>query len=392
MKHTRILRIAAALLASSQLLLLSGCWDNHELDSLFIVTGVALDEAADPEQMDISLQIGKIKSTESDSAGGNPQEDATIELRTTGYTMMEGLLEFDRDSSRTLLLQHNQVLLLGSSLAEQGILGRLDLFLRDLEARMEVLVMVADGRADDLLNANPDQDRISAMYLSRMMQDLYNMSPHYKIRLLDFVSRLRDGTSSPIAPIVSLFENDNQESFKITGYAVFKEGSMIGRLNMDQVMGYIWATGPAQRCGIVAQSERGRVVFQVASLKTERDVTLTPEGGVKAELSVEATLSIAELRGFEDMTSKELMPYLLEVAQDQLEEQIATTFEIAQRLNADIYGFGASVHRKYPKQWREMEGRWDELFPEMELEIKIKPHIPATGQIVTSLEMGEGDS
>ncbi|MEN6307265.1 MAG: hypothetical protein ABFD91_05860, partial [Anaerohalosphaeraceae bacterium] len=77
-------------------MLLSSCWDNQELDTLFIVTGVALDKADDPEQLDITLQIGKTKSNTSGSGESNSQQDSTILLKTTAYTMMEGLMEFNR--------------------------------------------------------------------------------------------------------------------------------------------------------------------------------------------------------------------------------------------------------------------------------------------------------
>jgi len=387
MNKQRIKLVATVMLLSVLILLLSGCWDNHELDKLFIVTGIALDKANDPEQLDISLQIGKTKSNVSDSGKSNSQQDSTIQLKTTAYTMMEGLMEFNRDSSRTLLLQHNQVLLLGSALAEQGIKDRIDLFLRDHEARMEVLLMIADGRADEVLSAKLDQEKISGMFLAREMQDLYAVSPYYRIRMLDFASRLRDGTTSPVAPIITVVETDNKQGIKFNGFAVFKDGKIIGRLNNDEVLGYIWAMGNVEQCGVVADCDLGRSVFQIINLDTERDVTLRPDGGVRVTLSVDATLNIDELRGFNGMTSKDLMPYLVDLAQSEIRREITDTFEITQALNADIYGIGTSVYRVYPKEWKELKNRWNELFPDIELDVQVKVHIPATGQIVKSLEM-----
>lgn len=387
MNKQRLKLVAAVMLLPVLMMLLSGCWDNHELDTLFIVTGIALDKANDPEQLDISLQIGKTKSNVSNSDKSNPQQDPTIQLKTTAYTMMEGLMEFNRDSSRTLLLQHNQVLLLGSALAEQGIKDHIDLFLRDHEARMEVLVMIADGRADEVLSAKLDQEKFSGMFLAHEMQDLYAVSPYYRIRMLDFVSRLRDGTTSPVAPIVAVVETDNKQGIKFNGFAVFKDGKMIGRLNNDEVLGYIWAMGNVEQCGVVADCNLGRSVFQIINLDTERDVTLRPDGGVRVTLSVDATLNIDELRGFNGMTSKNLMPYLVDLAQSEIRREITGTFETAQTLNADIYWIGTSVHREYPKEWKELKNRWNELFPDIELDVQVKVHIPATGQIAKSLEM-----
>jgi spore germination protein KC len=382
-----IRRITAAVMLSVLTMVLSGCWDNHELDTLFIVTGIALDKADNPEQLDIALQIGKTKSNVSDSGESNSQQDFTIQLKTTAYTMMEGLMEFNRDSSRTLLLQHNQVLLLGSALAEQGIKDRIDLFIRDHEARMEVLVMIADRRADEVLSAKLDQEKISGMFLAREMQDLYAVSPYYKIRMLDFVSRLRDGTTSPVAPIVAVKEKDNKQEIKFNGFAVFKDGKMTGRLNNDKVLGYVWAMGNVKQCDVVVDSDLGRAVFQIIKLDSTRSVTLRPDGGVRVTLSVDATLNIGELRGFNGKPFKDLMPYLIDLAQSEIQRKITDTYETAQTLNADIYEIGTSVHREYPKEWKKLKNRWNELFPDTELDVQVKVHIPTTGQIVKSLEM-----
>ncbi|HWQ74208.1 MAG TPA: Ger(x)C family spore germination protein [Syntrophomonas sp.] len=387
MSKQRIRLTVAAVLLPALMLLLSGCWDNHELDTLFIVTGVALDKADDPEQLDIALQIGKTRSNTSDSGEPNSQEDSTILLKTTGNTMLEGLMKFNRDSSRTLLLQHNQVLLLGSALAEQGVKDHIDLFLRDQEARMEVLVMVAEGRAEEVLSARLEQEKISGIYLARVMQDLYAVSPYYKIRMLDFVSRLRDGTSSPVAPVAVLTGKGDKQEIWIDGLAVFKGDKLIGRLSNDEALGYVWTMGDVAQCGVVAQSKYGRAVFRIVKLDAKRDITLRPDGSVLVTLSVDATLGIGELRGFDGISPKALMPYLVELAQDQIREQIMDTFQTAQALNADIYGFGTSVHRAYPGEWKAMKGRWGKLFPEIGLDVQCKVHLPATGQIVKSLEM-----
>jgi spore germination protein KC len=81
------------------------------------------------------------------------------------------------------------------------------------------------------------------------------------------------------------------------------------------------------------------------------------------------------------------MPYLVDLAQSEIRRKITDTFETTQTLNADIYGIGTSVHREYPKEWKELKNRWNELFPDIELDVQVKVHIPATGQIVKSLEM-----
>lgn len=381
---------AAVLLVMVMMTLLSGCWDNHELDEMFIITGVALDEAEDPEQMDITMQTGKTRTQGSGSGDANSQENSVILLKTTGDTMAGAITGFNRDSSRTLFLHHNQVLLLGSALAEQGVKDRIDLFMRDQQARKEVLVMVADGRAEKVLSTEMEQDKISGMFLLRVMEGLYAVSPQYRVRLLDFASRLLDETTSPIAPIAKVVRKDDRDIIRISGMAVFKEDRMAGRLSNDETMGYILSMGNVKRCDVTVGTDLGKASFRVIKLDCERDVELRQDGGVGVALSIETTLNVSELRGFEGTTPEALMPHLAEVAQEEIRRKITDTFEIMRKLNTDIYGFGTSVYRKYPKAWKTMKDRWDEIFPDIELTVRVRARLSGTGQIVQSLEM-EGE-
>jgi spore germination protein KC len=187
-------------------------------------------------------------------------------------------------------------------------------------------------------------------------------------------------------------EEDNKQEIKLAGFAVFNEqGKMIGRLSNDEMLGYIWAMGGVEKCGVVADCDSGRAVFNIVKLDSTREMALRQDGGVQVTLSVDATLNIGELRGFDGMTSEELMPYLVELAQNEIQQKIIDTFKAAQALSADIYGFGASAHREYPKEWRYMEDMWNKLFPDIELDVQVKVQLPMTGQIVESLEM-EGNT
>ena len=82
------------------------------------------------------------------------------------------------------------------------------------------------------------------------------------------------------------------------------------------------------------------------------------------------------------------MTYLMAASRNEIRNAIVNTFDIVRDLNSDIYGIGMSVYRKYPREWRKMKKQWDKIFPETELDVKVRVRIPSTGQVVESLEMG----
>jgi spore germination protein KC len=55
---------------------------------------------------------------------------------------------------------------------------------------------------------------------------------------------------------------------------------------------------------------------------------------------------------------------------------------VQKELRTDIYGFGSEFHRRFPRWWREAEERWDDLFPELPVEIKVEVALVSSGLTV----------
>ncbi len=385
-------RAALLLLGLSLSALLSGCWDKKELDMLFIVTGVALDAGKTPEEIDITLQVGRTNSDTAGTGDVRSQENPFILLKAKSDTIENGIMDINRDSSRTVFLHHNQVVLFGAALAQRGIRERLDLFMRNHETRLEVPVVVAEGRAEKVLATKMDQDKLTGLFLARLLWDLHAVSPELRVRLLDVVSRLLDGSSAPVATMFKIVEVDGKDKIRMTGLALFHKDQMVGSLNNAETHGYIWAMGNVEGCGLEVKDTQGRAVLRITRLDSVREVGLRPDGGARASLSVTADLGISELVGFQSMDPLELISHLSGMAEREIRRQILETFAVTRRFNTDIYRFGVSLHRKYPQEWKAMKERWDELYPDMEMDVRVKVKILGTGKTVPSLEMEEKTS
>lgn len=44
-----------------------------------------------------------------------------------------------------------------------------------------------------------------------------------------------------------------------------------------------------------------------------------------------------------------------------------------------IFGFGDAVHRKYPKEWKTLQTKWRDVFPTINVEIKVDARLRDTG-------------
>lgn len=388
MKIKRIL--CAALAALTLAPCLSGCWDQRELNTILLITGVGLDAAKDDEKkIDVTLQIFQVTPKTGKESSGGEGGTSPMVLDTEAETFVGALTEFSRENYHQLLLQHNQVLLLGADLAEKGVADRLDVFTRNQESRMEVSLMVVDGKAREALTAELEQDKVTGIFLARTMNLLAQKSIHYRVRMLDFATRLLDGSTAPIAPIIQVAEAEKGQEIKLAGLAVFKKDKMVGRLDDEETSGYIWAMGSVKGQSLSIVKDEKKAAFHVGRMDSKRTVTLGEDGKVSVKLDISADVNLSELAGFEAGPPSEVITQLTEMVQEDIQEKILKTFEKALEMNTDIYGIGTDVSRKYPKKWKDLKERWDEVFPESACTVTVRADVRGTGQVMRSMAMEE---
>lgn len=69
----------------------------------------------------------------------------------------------------------------------------------------------------------------------------------------------------------------------------------------------------------------------------------------------------------------------------EIESQVLAAVEKSFSLDADVFGFGDVVHRKYKKEWKDLKPRWDEIYPRIEVVVKVKTHLDGVGDVNKSL-------
>lgn len=88
-------------------LVLTGCWDRHELNNIGIVMGVVIDKSKDIGKIHMTLQMVKsadINSSET-STSSTSKTKAYINLKNEGNTILDTIKNFSKESSRKLLYE-----------------------------------------------------------------------------------------------------------------------------------------------------------------------------------------------------------------------------------------------------------------------------------------------
>lgn len=382
--RARIVRLTALLIAC---LLLTGCWDSKELDTLFIVTGIGLDTAANEDKFEMTVQVGKVGQAE--ASGKAAGQDAYILMRSESQSVYTGIEYLRSNSTRNLFLEHNQVIVIGRELADRGIEPFLDFFMRDLQTRMEVWVLISDEKAVDILDMELDVDSVTGVALSRVLQNRTKISQAMGTRLLDVVSNLVDGTSATTIPLVEKVQVGDSEKLFLNEMAIFKVDKMVGTFDGHETLGYMLAKSDVRAGAVEVDTEDGKGILRIRHTENTIDPVLYRDGGIRVNVTIDADLLIGELVGLAAHTIDDFENALADASEDRLEELVLMCTRKAAELNADVFGIGVALEKKYPGHWENYRERWDELYPEIHWSVQANARIIDDGRIATPLTMEE---
>ncbi len=129
-------------------LLLSGCWDHLELETLDFVLGLGVD-AVEPD-FDIITELVKVKG------GAQETEFEPVVLTTKGRTFFTSGRSLTKPAGIRMRWAHAQVFIVSEEAARENMLAAIELIMRDPDVRTSILLMVAkDCTVHEIFTSKP---------------------------------------------------------------------------------------------------------------------------------------------------------------------------------------------------------------------------------------------
>ncbi|HWS29227.1 MAG TPA: Ger(x)C family spore germination protein [Clostridia bacterium] len=373
-------RAAALFICISLCLLLCSCWSQRELNTLAIVVGSALDVGDQPDTVKLTAQVVKPSEIGSgSSSGGGSGEKAYVNISYTDKSVLSAVREITRMQNRRLYFAHSDIIIFSSDLAKQDIAEGLDAFTRDYEGRLNVYLLIARGEASEILNEDVTLEKAPAFHIAGMMEGQKANSETVVVTLRDFVIATLSESTAPVAPMVGLYEAEGKKYAKLEGTAVFKQGKMIGELDTAQTRGLLWVTGKAKSGAMTVDTPWGQVILETYNSAASLKSVQTADGSIRMQLTVNVDGALESNETTENMSRLENIEMLKQKMREQILSDIESALTKARGFSADIFGFGDAIRRDHPKEWGKIEGNWEEIFPEIGLDIEVNVVLRSTG-------------
>ena len=384
MKRNMILLIGISLF-------LTGCWDQRELSTITIVTGMAIDKGKNGK---FKLTIESINETElydQTATGNSPSVLFSLE----GETIAELAYKMNIGFSKNAIYSHMRTLVVSKAIAESGMMEFLDTFERSRELRDDFDVILAkEGEAADILQVVYTFQKSSSLKIMSQLESAtkgWGSTPNVKVK--DLISALTSPGRQPVMTAVRIQgkpkKGESVDNMKkthpdaivvIDSMALFKGEKLVGFLSVEDTRNYLWTQNQIENTSIsVPCGENRFAALRITDSKTKvkgRIKNGKPKIGV--DIVMEGSIYGSTCKGH--MDDPKTYKKLDELTNQYVREKVSKTIQTVQDdYGVDIFGFGEVVYRQDYKQFKKVEDHWDEAFKDAEIDVSVDTMIRRAG-------------
>jgi len=380
----RIFKIIALLMV---VFLLSGCWNSRELDNISILMGMGIDKSDKEGEIQLTTQIAVLQpSTQKNSSSATK---SFWNVESTGENVFQILRGDTHAVNYKIYLPHNQVVIVGEDLAKEGLDKYLDYFLHDHETRLTPWLLVAKGKASDVLNVQESMSKIPAIGIADLMKDQTANSQTAPTEIFDFYKDLASQTTSPVVPMIEIVTCGDTQTLWVSGAAIFIGDKMVGELNADETRGLMWAKGKIQSGVIPIDVTGGSVELEIMTSATKTDVELK-DGTVYYHINIEGGYVVASCDGDLNLIDQEFIKEAESNITSYVKKEIEGTYQKALSLGADIFGIGDRIYKKYPSEWKNgIKQNWAQVLQNVVLQVEVQSTIKGTGRSIKAVDFAK---
>lgn len=382
------------------LFLITGCRNRRELNELGISVGIGIDKAEKGYR--VTAQVVNPGEVAAAKTSGNRTPVTLYEA--TGDTVFEAIRKMTTISPRVIYLAHLRILVIGESLAKEGIEKPLDHFSRDHEIRTDFFIVIAKGSsAKDVLKVLTAVDKIPANKLFLSLETSQKVwAPTTTITLDELITDIISEGKSPVltaVKVTGVTKGQSQQNVEIieppgqlrySGLAVFKKDKLIGRLNEKESKGYSYIRDKVRNTvGTLVCPEGGNIAVEVMKSKTVIKGKLK-NGKPQIDIEILMEDNVGEVECPIDLTKRKTIDDLEKSAEQKVAATMLETIHKAQkRLKVDIFGFGEVIRRADPEAWKTLKQGWDEQFTRLDINVKPDVKIRRIGTVSNPFHKNE---
>ena len=372
-------------------LFLTGCWSYREVDSLYIIAGIAIDKDPNADRYDITAEFVDAKAA---SGGGSQVEQGlqSVLLETKGVSIFDAVRKMIKISAKRPYLAHATTIVVGEEAAHEGIVPFLDLIAANEEPRLDVDVYVSRGKpAGEILRTKSFSTEIRSFELSMIINENKQLVRIPRLKVYEIINQLAIPKFNIVLPVVTSFFNKGESTNILSGGAVFKTDRLVGFLEQDDIIPYLFIKDEIQSDILNVETREGDINNTITLETLNNSTKIKPvysTEGIGFDIKTKTDVFLTESDTTTDFISPMGRRKLKELAEKHLEKRIENHIKkTKEKFEFDIFGFGNIIRQRNPKLWKDIEKDWDTVFMDVNFNVKCDIRIKNARHVLTPIKV-----
>lgn len=405
MKRTK-LRIGLGVILITCILLLTGCWGKREVEELAPLFGLGFDLGEKPGTFLITQQFAMPKKG---GSNGAEIEDRTFSIEAS--SAREAIEKVTKVIFRSPFMGSLRVMIIGEDLAKAGNFNDiLDFAQRFSEFRRSMYLVLAKGKAQDILNIKLRVGKLPTMTIKVMIEGGDEISTFPTVRLGHYLTILGAKSTAPILPVIEIAKSgegieykaegkDEPGEMRMQGAGVLRGDHLIDFLTDEETKGYMWLENLViHRLISTVGIEESEVNFagHVLKAKTKYKVEGN-DGTIGLHYQIKASIAVDEVLGLNKQLSQTEWVELMKGAEESFAKVIQKEGELSiqkeRELGLDFLGIGRHIEQKNSTYWKTIKDQWEQKIADFPISLDVQVKIHHSGMSsnsVTTNSTGEG--
>lgn len=149
-----------------------------------------------------------------------------------------------------------------------------------------------------------------------------------------------------------------------------------------------WIKGKVKNGTITTSLPNGKKITFYILGATSKVKSIIENNNIIIKVNIKSQSSILELDDkLDTMKHPKIMDDLGKLQSEAIEREVNLALNASQKkFDADIFDFGSLIHRDYPKEWKSLEGNWNNIFPHIKVEVTVTSNLKNPGTISKSID------
>ena len=362
--------------------LLTGCWDLVEINQRVYPYSFGVDvveNKTDDENLSLTITYPNIKAL-----GKNPTQDQqTYVLNAKGNGLFQSARNLSIEVDGPFYFKHLRVIVFGEEVVKDSKMVRevMDGLMRDFIINKSVNITLVEGKAEDLLKKLPvdaKQESVEGT-LFRLLLNLQKSTYFTAEHLSEFVNSM-DKKGAAVVPLLKHIDG----VVKVSGGGIFKDYKLVGYINGKENSALSILNNEVKTELFCGDYKGDKVTINTINIRSKKKL-ISHEEILKVKYTIPIEGTIQEYTISDKGLQIDGLDNLHEIEnalENNIKEELENVIRLLQKdLNADALHIGEYLSKYHPKLWKEVKDDWDNVFPDIEIELEIDVKIRRRGLV-----------